>query len=397
MKNLLCVMKYYLDTNEGPAFPKFDHQMASLKRMGFDVYFLGILKNTIYLVHAEEKIKLVSFALKKIPIVNKLVLFNALYRAIITLVKRKLKFSYVYMRTMPAVPPYRKALSLLKESGSSIIVEIPTYPPEYSHQKFGRFGYNTFFKISNKYETSGSQYVDLYALNGKYSDSYNDRPAINFTNGIDADACPVREYKPIDDHIHVLGIGKIRKAHGYDRFINGLVEYYHLSGNPSRKVVFHVVGYDADGTLPKLQDLVRINNLDQYVLFEGAKFGKDLEPYFSTCAVALAPLAISRTGFTTLSALKTKEFISRGIPFIIAGDDPNLPRDKNWFLQLGDDETPINIENMIHFIDTTIGDKTIVQEMHRYAGLHLSWDMQFEKIFTTLDELIDSTRKGESV
>ena len=67
-------------------------------------------------------------------------------------------------------------------------------------------------------------------------------PYLSISNGIDVEA--VRPVHHIDSsNINLLCVSTCEKWHGYDRLLNGLVDYYNNSTlKNKKKVIVHVVG-----------------------------------------------------------------------------------------------------------------------------------------------------------
>jgi glycosyltransferase involved in cell wall biosynthesis len=378
-------MKYYLDPNENPPFPKFDYQMQALKNLGYSVYFLGIRRGKILLCHDKTEKVMTSIPLYKVPGIGRLSTFHALYRAVRQLNHLAISFSIAYIRLMPALPPMRSALRSLKKSGCKLVMEIPTYPPEQEELTETRLHRKLFFKLSKHYEHKVSQELDMYTLIGKQrADSYRGIPAINITNGISLDSILLRTFKKLDEDIHLLAVANIQVMNGFDRVIEGISLYYSHRETTQPDIHFHIVGPDRDGTKEKLQQLVIEKELEQYIHFEGPAFGPDLEKFFSFADVAVGSMGLHRIGHTGIATLKAREYLAHGIPYIHAGTDPVIPQDRGWSVAFPQDDSPIDMATVMDFIKTTKQNKSIGLEMRRFAQEQLSWETQFEQVFKTL-------------
>ncbi len=382
MKDILMVMKYYLNDNEHPPFPKFNHQMNSLIDMGFQVYYLGIENRKIYLCSLDKKELVYEIKDYNILSYNKLYLYSSLYKAIIILTKKGYHFEKVYLRYMPVSLEYKKMLFILKKCNSKIIIELPTFPIEREIKADSRLFRKLFFSFSHWYFKKQAKYVDLFTLIGESTDFYLNRPAINIENGIYINNIKMREYKKINVDMHILGLANVAKWHGYDRIVRGLSRYKELGGK--RNVIIHFIGNDGDGSLNKLKKLSVEKNLISCVKFEGPIYGSNLNSYFDKCAIAIGSLGLHRIDYSNVSTLKVKEYMARGIPFIQGALDQSNIND-NYFMKIPNDDSDINIQNIIDFYDNIEDWEVLSKSMREYAKTNMTWESQFNLVFKKLE------------
>lgn len=375
-------MKYYLNTTEETPFPKFDYQINTLEEMGYQVYYLGIEKDNIYLCNGKKREFLYKITNYRIPGVKILSIYDALYKATIITVGKGIKFEYAYVRYMPVSFAFKKALADIKKSNCKVIVEIPTHPIEKEINSESRIARKLFFKLSNNYFIQQSKYVDLFALIGEKSNVFLNRPAINIENGIYIKQNKLRNYQKSDDEIHILGLANIANWHGYDRIIEGIKEYIETGG--SRNIKLHLIGNDGDGSLAKLRKLSIDYNLSNVVYFEGPKYGAELDFYFDKCALALGSLGLHRIGYTSASTLKVREYMSRGIPFVIGASDQSIDN-KDYMISVPNNNNAINIQTLIDFYDGIDDWNKVGSSMRKYAQEHMTWNNQFQMIFQKLE------------
>jgi len=384
MNSVLCLMKYHLDPQEAPPFPKFDYQMEALKNLGWDVAFLGVQKGKIYLCNAQGKRELTRIPLYRTPGIGRITLFNALFRAVIRLA-RESSYTLAYIRIMPAIFPMRRALTALKKNGTKLVMEIPTFPPEQEEQTEKRIHRRLFFALSRRYETAAMQELDLFTLIGRITaDSYRGVPAINITNGISLSQIPQRVFTPLDEHIRLLAVANIQVMNAFDRVIEGIRIYQEGKRDRDPDIHFHIIGPDRDGTKTKLEHIVRTTGMDQFIHFEGPLFGQDLESFFAYCDIAVGSMGLHRIGHTGIATLKAREYLAHGIPYITSGVDPVIPQDRGWNMIFAQDDSPIDMRQVIGFIETVRGRANIGNEMRSFVQEQLTWERQFESLFKAL-------------
>jgi hypothetical protein len=104
--------------------------------------------------------------------------------------------------------------------------------------------------------------------------------------------------------------------------------------------------------------------------------------------VAIGALGIHRKKLSESSTLKSREYCSRGIPYIIASTDPDFPPDFPYLLRIPEDETAIDIEKVLGFVSRIYQDPDHPQKMRRYAEEHLDWSIKMHTLKTFLEEKI---------
>ena len=213
-----------------------------------------------------------------------------------------------------------------------------------------------------------------------------DKLHITIGNGFDVNSVLLR--KPpqfIDNEIHILCVANVSRWHGLDRLIMGLNNY-----NKNTNIYIHIVG---DGS--ELSSLIKLTTefaLINNVVFHGFKTGDELDEFFNKCHIAVGSLGIHRIGLKEASILKAREYCARGIPYIIACDDPDFPKDFPYILRLPADESPIDINEVVAFAKRMSEDKQHPQKMHEYASVHLDWSVKMKKLKEFFEGLTETSK-----
>ena len=205
---------------------------------------------------------------------------------------------------------------------------------------------------------------------------------ICISNGIDLDSIPLHNPQKQDD-IHLIAVAEIHYWHGFDRLVAGIGEYYKRNPN-GRKVYFHVIGWEDDrGTTSNgyltVKEMARKYGIEQYMINHGKLFGEQLDEVFNQCVFAIGSLGRHRSGITDIKTLKNREYAARGIPFIYSENDSDFD-DKPYVMNAPADESPINIQDIIDFINTHDFNPSEIKNTVE----HLSWEHQMKKIVRKL-------------
>ena len=208
-----------------------------------------------------------------------------------------------------------------------------------------------------------------------------DKPSFVFSNGINVDEIPFTGFKKFDEvHLSILFIASnFSSWHGLDKILRGLLQY-----NGDVFVELHLVGC----VFQKEIDIIsKIKNSKVAIYAHGNKCGDELNKYFEVCNIAISSLALHRKNMKEACALKTREYIARGLPFVYAYKDTDLSGDEDFALLLPADDEPVDIDLLIEFADNVSKDKTLSKRMRNYAYTQLDWSVKFEQLTEFLKKL----------
>ena len=283
----------------------------------------------------------------------------------------------VYARSfMNASPILVRLFHKLNKRGIKCITEIPTYPYD-SEFKGYPLKYKIPLYIDKLFRKALAKKMEAIVTFSNEETIFGKR-TICISNGIDLDSIPIHNPKKQND-IHLIAVAEIHYWHGFDRLVAGMGEYYKLNPD-ARKVFFHVVGWEDDrGTTSNgyltVEQTAKKYNIGQYVVNHGKLFGDKLDEVFNQCVFAIGSLGRHRSGITNIKTLKNREYAARGIPFIYSETDNDF-EDKPYIIKAPADESPVNIRQIIDFIDAHDVNPTEI----RNTVEHLSWRFQMEKV-----------------
>jgi len=208
-------------------------------------------------------------------------------------------------------------------------------------------------------------------------------PCFQLRNGVDVQRIRLRGAGRCHDQLSMIVVGNLAERHGLDRVLRGIARYANQPG--AKRTTLHVVG---DG--PAMADLTALTTqlgIDDHVRFHGIKRGRELDAVFDEADIALDSLAIHRLHLPCSSSLKAREYCARGIPFVLASDDPDFPAELPFVHHVPSNDAPLDLPALVKF-DAQLRQTTptIHQEMRRYAEKHLTWEAKLEPVVQYLQE-----------
>lgn len=295
------------------------------------------------------------------------------------------EYSFLYIRKPIFSRKFLRFLRAAKGRSpeTKIILEIPTYP--YDKEMQGAIAGVSLAK-DRHYRTKLHRYVDRIADLSR-TESIFGIPTLPMINGIDTDAVSTRKPSLRDGEIHILSVSGMCLWHGIDRAIAGLAAYQ--SATPQKpEIVLHLAGEGPE--LERLQLMAEKACLGNAVIFHGELTQDELAKLYDQCTLALASLGSHRLGIAVSSAIKSREYLAKGIPFIYSTPIDILDDDDSLCLHVAEDESPLDFARIIEFHDQLYAahaEEKVIEELRALAEARASMDR-------AMNTVIDYVRSG---
>jgi glycosyltransferase involved in cell wall biosynthesis len=365
LKRIIFVTHNIEDESDG-IWKKICFQVAALRELGYTVDFFFARKGAVVCDNGSGTTIYTLAPLKKYS-------FYKVVREILS--SNEFIYDYCYVRK-----PHGGLFSIylapllvyLKNFGTKIIFEIPTYPYRSELKTFKDRLTNLVFDVSSLFF---KKYIDIICFFGSPHENIWGIRCVRISNGIDVNTVNLIPEKKYNDQFILLGVANLSFWHGYDRLLYGLAAYtgpYH--------VVFKVIG----DTEPELSRLKRIANglgIEKNVQFCGRLSGKKLEEEFYNADVCIDAVGRHRSGNAYNSSIKSKEYTARGLPFIKSHRDDAF-NNNEFILEVEPSDKPINIDNIIVWRRNLA--KGFSLRERQYAIDNLTWTKQLQDVFKAI-------------
>lgn len=209
-------------------------------------------------------------------------------------------------------------------------------------------------------------------------------PSLTLPNGVAVDRVPHTRFKPFDGrtlNLVFLG-GRDSPWHGTDRLIRSLSTH-----RGTTMIRVNLVGDPRP--LPHLPTLPGTVEIERH----GRLVGPELDSLMAEMNLAVSSLCLFRNGFNEGSPLKTREFIARGIPVLLAYEDPDLAGAREatpFVLPVPNDDSLIDPDAILEFASVVTRlerDQGISDQMRAYAREWLDWGSKMERMVRFLRSL----------
>ena len=287
-------------------------------------------------------------------------------------------YDYIYIRYLIGNLGLFNFVKYAYKNNIKILIEIPTYP--YVNEINNNIQGKIKIKIDNYITKRLYKYVYKIVCTNKDIKIF-DIDTIQIDNGVDCEEvkCISNIKDGNKESLNAIAVASICKWHGYDRFINSMKEYNNAN---KLNLKFYLVGDGKKEDIDYLKCLVKDNNLQNNVIFTGAKDGKDLDLLYEDMDFAVSSLALFRAGGGH-NPIKTKEYIAKGLPVVTGYDDNLVPSSLDYIYKVSEDESIFSLHEIIQWYKHGNFNK---DQIRKYAERNVSWDTQIKKIINEIEK-----------
>ena len=254
---------------------------------------------------------------------------------------------FIYVRRAVADRAYLMFWKNVKEKypACKIIIEIFTYP--YDRDDFAKWNAWPFYIKERIYRGRLKKYVDRFVTYTSDKEIFG-VPTLCTFNGIQVEDVALVGGAYREEEITLIGVAYMQRHHGYERIIDGMREYYE-SGENRYTVTLRLVwdGPEKAG----YQELAEKYHLRDHVVFYPNKSGKELDELYDGSDIALGSFGMYKLGLYTLGALKTREYLAKGMPFITGCPVDVLEEDYPYVKTFSNDAQSVDIREVIQFYE----------------------------------------------
>lgn len=253
---------------------------------------------------------------------------------------------FIYVRRTVADKEYVAFWREIKKRfpDCKIIIEIYTYP--YDKDDFGKWNAWPFYFKELIYRKQLKNYIDRFVTYTGDKEIFGVKTIIT-RNGIDLSRISTARGEYKENRITLLAVAFMQRHHGYERIIEGLRSYYQ-QGNLQYTVELKLVGDGPEKT--EYESLVKKYHLQNYIEFYPTMSGEALEGLYDECDIAMASFGMYKLGYNgKLSALKTREYLAKGMPIVTGCKIDVLNDDCFYVHNFSNNKESININEIVDF------------------------------------------------
>lgn len=346
-------------------------QIDAMNKIGHEVkYYTGYTSNGAAVFNKKGEI----IYSKRFPTKNALI--NRVFRnktlktmAFEYLSQSNERFDDMYFRYLFFDKETKRLYEESKKHSDNLILEMHSYP---NYNK-GQYFLYPVFVIDRFYRNACIKFIDKIVTISSHDYIFG-KKTIKIDNGVDLDNIRIQK-KKTHNGVRIISVSYEWLAHGYNRLIKGLYEYYKKETNPENVEVWFV------GTMMKsTSKLINELHMSDKIKFLGIKKGKELEDIYDQVDIGAGCLGLHRCNSKDSGGLKTKEYIAKGLPFFYSGE-PLFDKSKFSFgLQIEANENPVDIKSLLTFYHLLEKKEDIPIKMREWAKDY-TWEAEMKKVF----------------
>lgn len=283
---------------------------------------------------------------------------------------KKYRCRWVYMRCLiPATYHYLSFLKEMKEMDICVVLEYPTYPYENEVKN------EEILREDREYRDRIRDYVSLATTYAR-GETIHGIHTVALQNGVDLQENPARNMGEKGTNIRLLAVAGFYFYHGFERILEGLYKYYQDPG--TYDFHFYMVGEGSERR--KYIHLVKEYGLERYVEFCGFKAGAALDWYYDNADIGIAPLGMYKAGLVSATPIKTREYCSRGLPFIYGYEDDGFTGKESYVRKVSNSPEPVEMKEIIELYEATAENREILNQMRSYSKENFTWDILLKDV-----------------
>ena len=321
-------------------------------------------------------------ALKRFPFVST----ERDYHSIINIINN---VTFIYIRRDTAD---RRLIGFLKKIKSinpdcKIIIEIYTYP--YDRDEYRRIARKPFLLKDYIYRKKYKGIVDRIVTFSEDKTIFG-VDTIRIMNGINVSVNRAIRNKPeaYRKSINLIFVGTMQVQHGLERIIMGLKRYYQSNS----KIVVKCLLVGDGPELNHYKSLVLQYKLGEQVVFCGKRIGAELDDIYDCADIAIAPFGLYKTlGENSVSsALKTREYLAKGLPVITGCREDVYERFPcDFFKIFSNDSSVVDIKEVVNWytdlLDHHIDRIKLANSIREYAYEYVDISSTMKPIINYLE------------
>ena len=350
---------------------KVKKQIEAFQELGYDVIYSGYLEDGVAIFDNTGNIlvkKKYFFKNGKINHILRRYMLLLLCKDYFLKNDVELEFSYLRYHFFDSF--YINLLKVLKKKSKKVIMEAHSYPVFVKKDRF-----NPIKILDEMYSKKAHKYCDYIASMTNLK-TICEIPTYEIENTLNIDDFKIKEYKRVENKFIFINVAFENITHGLDRLIKGISNYYKtIYKTTSIDIELLLIGEYSNSTKKLVEDL----SLSEKVKFLGKMKRNEIDTYIDEAHFAVGSMGNHRANSYYGSALKTKEYIARGIPFVYGWEERiliNYP----FAYKVPLNEEPVDIKKILEFY-RKIENKDLAIKMRKFLEENnRSWQQQFYEL-----------------
>jgi len=195
-------------------------------------------------------------------------------------------------------------------------------------------------------------------------------------NGIDVSSFPIHTFNKLEKELNIfmlVGSSSVSPSHGVDRIIKSV-----KSNNTNFIINLYIYSK---------QHYESIHGEKFNIVYRGYKNKSELDIEINHCHAAVGVVASFRKNYKTASALKVREYFSRGFPVIMSSLDADLSNNieaEKYIIYVPNDESEIDFNYIVDKLQIILSDDEHTFKINKIAQELLTWKNKMKNVVEIL-------------
>ena len=284
---------------------------------------------------------------------------------------KKYHITRTYIRYDWADKWFIDLLCYQKEQGIKSVLEIPSFP----YDNIAIMPCESVMMEDKYYRSELKKYINVVTGYGADKEIFGIN-CIKLQNGVDIEEYPLRKRKHEEGKLVLLAVSSMQKWNGYERIILGMKNYYENHG--TMDIVFKLVGDGSDTNYYKR--LVRENHLEDKVFFLGRMDGEKLDKEYDSADIGAGTLGMFKLNLENATAIKLREYCTRGLPFIYGYNDLGFDGNEEYVLKVSNEEQLVDMNEVIEWYSSIKEQQDLALKMRTKAEKEFTWEILLKPV-----------------
>lgn len=196
------------------------------------------------------------------------------------------------------------------------------------------------------------------------------KPSVVIGNGICVSETVFTGFRPFDGKtLHLVFV-----ASDFTPWLalNRLLDGMNAHQRPV-KIVLHLIGRLDPETQQRLKEWRALNS---EVKLHGSLHGDSLNEVMASATMGICSLGLYNSQLNEACPLKSREYVSRGLPLVMAHQDPDIHATSPFVLMVPNDPSPVNCSRLVGFARKVSQHAGLANQMREFAEDELDWKVK---------------------
>ena len=200
------------------------------------------------------------------------------------------------------------------------------------------------------------------------------KPSAVIGNGICVSETTFTGFRPFDGNtLHLVFVASdFTPWLALNRLLDGMIAH-----RGPEKIVLHLIGRLEPESRQRLAEW---RTPYSEVKLHGSLQGESLKEVMASATMGVSSLGLYNSQLNEACPLKSREYVSRGLPLVMGYRDPDIHADTPFVLVVPNDPSPLDCSRLVEFARKVSQHAGLADQMREFAERQLDWKIKLRRI-----------------